>query len=111
MLPVRNHLHHRIIITMSQKRKIIACRVGDCFPLASLSVLLQTPLLTGKPLALPWSALSISGTARPLKARRGGEEVGGKVTGVDGGCDNQVHANNHDILLSRKVDAVISIRR
>ncbi len=33
----------------------------------------------------------------------------GKVIGVDGGRDNQVHANNHDILLSRKVDAVISI--
>ncbi|MCS6036056.1 hypothetical protein LNQ52_00200 [Klebsiella pneumoniae subsp. pneumoniae] len=63
-----------------------------------------------KPLALPWSALSISGIARPLKARqRRGGETGGKVIGVDGGRDNQVHANNHDILLSRKVDAVISI--
>nr|VUD29757.1 sugar ABC transporter periplasmic sugar-binding protein [Raoultella sp. NCTC 9187] len=37
------------------------------------------------------------------------EKLGGKVIGVDGGRDNQVHANNHDILLSRKVDAVISI--
>jgi len=37
------------------------------------------------------------------------EKLGGKVIAVDGGRDNQVHANNHDILLSRKVDAVISI--
>ncbi|MCL2895129.1 sugar ABC transporter substrate-binding protein [Brenneria tiliae] len=37
------------------------------------------------------------------------EKLGGSVVGVDGGRDNQVHANNHDILLSRKVDAVVSI--
>jgi len=37
------------------------------------------------------------------------EKLGGKVIGVDGGRDNQVHANNHNILLARKVDAVISI--
>ncbi|MBB1525742.1 sugar ABC transporter substrate-binding protein [Pectobacterium carotovorum subsp. carotovorum] len=37
------------------------------------------------------------------------EKLGGQVVGVDGGRDNQVHANNHDILLARKVDAVISI--
>ena len=37
------------------------------------------------------------------------EELGGTVVPVDGGRDNQVHADNHDILLNRGVDAVISI--
>lgn len=37
------------------------------------------------------------------------KELGGKVVPVDGGRDNQVHADNHDILLNNKVDAVISI--
>ena len=36
------------------------------------------------------------------------EKLGGKVVAVDGGRDNQVHADNHDLLLARKVDAVIS---
>lgn len=37
------------------------------------------------------------------------EELGGTVVPVDGGRDNQVHADNHDVLLNRGVDAVISI--
>ena len=37
------------------------------------------------------------------------EELGGTVVPVDGGRDNQVHADNHDVLLARGVDAVISI--
>ncbi len=37
------------------------------------------------------------------------EKLGGEVVAVDGGRDNQVHADNHDILLNDKVDAVISI--
>ncbi len=37
------------------------------------------------------------------------KKLGGKPVPVDGGRDNQIHADNHDILLSRKVDAVISI--
>ncbi|WP_299151755.1 sugar ABC transporter substrate-binding protein [uncultured Tateyamaria sp.] len=37
------------------------------------------------------------------------EELGGTVVPVDGGRDNQVHADNHDILLNNEVDAVISI--
>jgi ribose transport system substrate-binding protein len=37
------------------------------------------------------------------------EALGGTVRAVDGGRDNQVHADNHDILLSTRVDAVISI--
>ncbi len=37
------------------------------------------------------------------------KELGGEPVPVDGGRDNQVHADNHDILLNNKVDAVISI--
>lgn len=37
------------------------------------------------------------------------EELGGVVIAVDGGRDNQVHADNHDVLLNQGVDAVISI--
>ncbi|MCY3984795.1 MAG: sugar ABC transporter substrate-binding protein [Roseovarius sp.] len=37
------------------------------------------------------------------------EKLGGTVVPVDGGRDNQVHADNHDILLNNEVDAVISI--
>ena len=37
------------------------------------------------------------------------EKLGGEAVQVDGGRDNQVHADNHDILLTNKVDAVISI--
>ena len=37
------------------------------------------------------------------------ESLGGEVVPVDGGRDNQVHADNHDVLLTAEVDAVISI--
>ncbi len=37
------------------------------------------------------------------------EKLGGEVVQVDGGRDNQVHADNHDVLLANEVDAVISI--
>ncbi|MEM9584856.1 MAG: sugar ABC transporter substrate-binding protein [Pseudomonadota bacterium] len=37
------------------------------------------------------------------------EKLGGEVMPVDGGRDNQVHADNHDVLLNSGVDAVISI--
>ena len=37
------------------------------------------------------------------------EKLGGEVVPVDGCRDNQVHADNHDVLLANKVDAVISI--
>ena len=37
------------------------------------------------------------------------EKLGGEVVPVDGGRDNQVHADNHDVLLNAGVDAVISI--
>ena len=37
------------------------------------------------------------------------ESLGGEVVPVDGGRDNQVHADNHDVLLTAGVDAVISI--
>ena len=37
------------------------------------------------------------------------ERLGGTVLTTDGGRDNTVHAANHDIFLTQKVDAVISI--
>ncbi len=37
------------------------------------------------------------------------ERLGGEVLTTDGGRDNTVHAQNHDIFLSSKVDAVITI--
>jgi len=37
------------------------------------------------------------------------EKLGGTVVPTDGGRDNQVHANNHDVFLTRKVDAVVTI--
>lgn len=37
------------------------------------------------------------------------EKLGGTVVPTDGGRDNQVHADNHDVFITRKVDAVITI--
>ncbi len=37
------------------------------------------------------------------------ERLGGKAMTTDGGRDNTVHAQNHDVFLSSKVDAVITI--
>lgn len=37
------------------------------------------------------------------------ERLGGKALTTDGGRDNTVHAQNHDVFLSSKVDAVITI--
>lgn len=37
------------------------------------------------------------------------KKLGGEVLPTDGGRDNQKHADNHDIFLANKVDAVISI--
>ncbi|NOY55680.1 MAG: substrate-binding domain-containing protein [Actinobacteria bacterium] len=37
------------------------------------------------------------------------ERLGGEVVTTDGGRDNAVHAENHDIFLTQKVDAVITI--
>ena len=50
-----------------------------------------------------WDREAYNGAVKEVEA------LGGTVIGVDGGRDNQVHADNHDILLARKVDAVISI--
>ncbi|AVB73261.1 hypothetical protein C3483_18695 [Klebsiella pneumoniae] len=102
--------HHRIIITMSQKRKLLPAALG-LLSLASLSVAAADALsLQGKTIGVAvvgtqhfWDREAFKGATEEV------EKLGGKVIGVDGGRDNQVHANNHDILLSRKVDAVISI--
>lgn len=37
------------------------------------------------------------------------ERLGGTVVPTDGGRDNQVHADNHDVFITRQVDAVITI--
>lgn len=50
-----------------------------------------------------WDREAFNGATRTV------EELGGTVVPVDGGRDNQVHADNHDILRTQGVDAVISI--
>jgi len=50
-----------------------------------------------------WDREAFNGAVDKVK------ELGGEVLPVDGGRDNQVHADNHDIFLTNKVDAVISI--
>ncbi len=93
---------------MSQKRKLLPAALG-LLSLASLSVTAADALsLQGKTIGVAvvgtqhfWDREAFKGATEEV------EKLGGKVIGVDGGRDNQVHANNHDILLSRKVDAVI----
>ncbi len=93
---------------MSQKRKLLPAALG-LLSLASLSVAAADALsLQGKTIGVAvvgtqhfWDREAFKGATEEV------EKLGGKVIGVDGGRDNQVHANNHDILLSRKVDAVI----
>ncbi len=50
-----------------------------------------------------WDREAFNGAVDKVK------QLGGTVVPVDGGRDNQVHADNHDVLLANKVDAVISI--
>ncbi len=50
-----------------------------------------------------WDREAFNGALDEVRA------LGGEPVPVDGGRDNQVHADNHDILLAGKVDAVISI--
>ncbi|SCM76013.1 ABC transporter, substrate binding component [uncultured Pleomorphomonas sp.] len=50
-----------------------------------------------------WDREAFNGAVEKVK------ELGGEVLPVDGGRDNQVHADNHDVFLTNKVDAVISI--
>lgn len=50
-----------------------------------------------------WDREAFNGAVDTVK------QLGGEVLPTDGGRDNQVHANNHDIFLANKVDVVISI--
>jgi ribose transport system substrate-binding protein len=50
-----------------------------------------------------WDREAFNGAVDTVK------KLGGEVLPTDGGRDNQIHANNHDIFLTNKVDAVISI--
>lgn len=95
---------------MSQKMKLLPIALG-LLSLASVNALAADALsLQGKTIGVAvvgtqhfWDREAYKGATEEV------EKLGGKVIGVDGGRDNQVHANNHDILLSRMVDAVISI--
>lgn len=95
---------------MSQKMKLLPIALG-LLSLASVNALAAEALsLQGKTIGVAvvgtqhfWDREAYKGATEEV------EKLGGKAIGVDGGRDNQVHANNHDILLSRKVDAVISI--
>lgn len=60
-------------------------------------------------------AVGLSGLvllAGSVQAHAAALSLQGKTIGVavDGGRNNQVHADNHDILLARKVDAVILLK-
>ena len=68
------------------------------------------PSLAGKKIGVAvvgtqhfWDREAFNGALEQIKL------LGGTAMPVDGGRDNQTHADNHDILLNRKVDAVISI--
>ena len=95
---------------MSQRKKLLPAALG-LLSLVSVSASAAEALsLQGKTIGVAvvgtqhfWDREAYKGATEEV------EKLGGKVIGVDGGRDNQVHANNHDILLSRKVDAVISI--
>jgi len=50
-----------------------------------------------------WDREAFNGVVEKVKA------LGGEVLPTDGGRDNQVHADNHGVFLTNKVDAVISI--
>src|SRR5580658_3355274 len=50
-----------------------------------------------------WDREAFNGAVDTVK------KLGGEVLPTDGGRDNQIYANNHDIFLTNKVDAVISI--
>ena len=91
----------------------ISIRAG----LACASLVLATPSLADGHLSLEGKTIGVAvvGTQHfwDREAFNGAtttvEELGGTVVPVDGGRDNQMHADNHDILLNTGVDAVISI--
>jgi len=85
--------------------------VGTALTLAATSALADDSLsLKGKTIGVAvvgtqhfWDREAFNGATEAV------EKMGGTVVPVDGGRDNQVHADNHDILLNNGVDAVISI--
>ena len=89
-------------------RRLVAA--GALAMLASFPAAAADLTLAGKTIGVAvvgtqhfWDREAYNGAVKEVEA------LGGTVIGVDGGRDNQVHADNHDILLARKVDAVISI--
>lgn len=97
---------------MNKMQKFIA---GATVALASIAIPLSAQAdghlsLDGKKIGVAvvgtqhfWDREAFNGAVDTVK------KLGGDVVPVDGGRDNQVHADNHDILLTNKVDAVISI--
>lgn len=92
-------------------------RISTRAALACASLALATPAFADGHLSLDGMTIGVAvvGTQHfwDREAFNGAtstvEKLGGKVVPVDGGRDNQVHADNHDILLNSGVDAVISI--
>lgn len=89
----------------------------DAIALGAAMALTMTPALADDSLTLKGKTIGVAvvGTQHfwDREAFNGAtetvEKLGGAVVAVDGGRDNQVHADNHDILLNNGVDAVISI--
>lgn len=95
---------------MKHAQKLLPAVLGLLALLPATASVAETLSLQGKTIGIAvvgtqhfWDREAYKGATDEV------EKLGGKVIGVDGGRDNQVHANNHDILLARKVDAVISI--
>lgn len=92
-------------------------RISTKAALAFASLALATPAFADGHLSLDGKTIGVAvvGTQHfwDREAFNGAtstvEKLGGTVVPVDGGRDNQVHADNHDILLNSGVDAVISI--
>lgn len=95
---------------MLQKRKLLFVVLGLFFFVLLSVVVVDVFFLQGKIIGVVvvgiqyfWDCEVFKGVIEEV------EKLGGKVIGVDGGCDNQVYVNNYDILLLCKVDVVISI--
>lgn len=90
--------------------KTITAALASTAALATAAVAQDELTLDGKTIGVAvvgtqhfWDREAFNGATSKV------EELGGTVIPVDGGRDNQVHADNHDILRSQGVDAVISI--
>ena len=95
---------------MKHAQKLLPAVLGLLALLPATASVAETLSLQGKTIGIAvvgtqhfWDREAYKGATEEV------EKLGGKVIGVDGGRDNQVHAKKHDILLARKVAAVISV--